>query len=80
MTMRERFCEEAPEAGLVAVLGEPTVLDEGEARTSFDTPPLLFDEAPPGAAEDTSWEAGWVTLAMAERAVLLLPPSEPRLI
>lgn len=54
MTMRERFCEEAPEAGLVAVLGEPTVLDEGEARTSFDAPPLLFVEAPPGAAEDAS--------------------------
>lgn len=62
MTMRERFCEEAPEAGLVAVLGEPTVLDEGEARTSFDAPPLLFEGAPPGAAEDASCEAGWVTL------------------
>jgi hypothetical protein len=35
--MRERFCEEAPDR-LLAVLGEPVVLDtdsEGEARTSF---------------------------------------------
>lgn len=39
---------------MVAVLGEPTVLDEGEARTSFAAPALLFDEAPPGAAETTS--------------------------
>ena len=54
MTIRERLCDDAPEAGLVAVLGEPTVLDEGEARTSFDAPPLLFDEAAPGAVEDVS--------------------------
>jgi hypothetical protein len=62
--MRERFCDEAPEAGLVAVLGEPTVLEEGEARTSFEAPPPLFDEAPPGAAEDASWEAGWGRLVL----------------
>lgn len=51
MTIRERFCDEAPEVGLVAVLGEPNVLDEGEARTSFEPPALLFNAAPPGAAE-----------------------------
>ena len=64
MTMRDRFCGAAPEAGLVAVLGEPTVLDEGEARTSFAAPALLFDEAAPGAAEATSWEEGWVALVL----------------
>jgi hypothetical protein len=64
MTIRERFCDEAPEAGLVAVLGEPTVLDEGEARTSFEAPPLVFDGAPPGAVEDASCGAGWVTLVL----------------
>lgn len=60
MTMRDKFCEEAPEAGLVAVLGETTALDEGEARTSFVAPPLVLDEAPPGTIDDTSCEAGWV--------------------
>jgi hypothetical protein len=66
MTMRDRFCEGAPEAGLVAVLGEPTVLDEGEARTSFAAPALLLDEAAPapGAAEATNWEEGWVVLVL----------------
>lgn len=64
MTMRERFCEEAPDAGLVAVLGETTVLDAGEARTSFEAPPALFDEAPPGATEAASWEVDWVTLVL----------------
>lgn len=62
MTMRERFCEEAPGAGLVAVLGEPNVLDDGEARASFEAPPMVFDGAPPDAAEDGSWEMGWVAL------------------
>lgn len=77
--MRERFCDEAPEAGLVAVLGEPTVLDEGEARASFE-PVLLFDEAAPGAAEiavwfvlvldreDSSWLAGSCCPAAAKGA------------
>lgn len=65
MTMRERFCEEGPE-GLVAVLGEPTVLEvesEGEARTSLEAPPPLLECAPPpceaaAAAEEASCEAG----------------------
>lgn len=64
MTMRERFCEEAPDAGLVAVLGEPSVLDDGEARASFDVAPLPFAGAPPDAAEDSSCEAGWVALVL----------------
>lgn len=61
MTMRERFCGEAPNAGLLAVLGEPTVLDadsEGEARTLEAPPPLLDWATPPceadAAAEDAS--------------------------
>ena len=48
MTMRERFWDEAPEE-LADVLGEPVVLDvesEGEARTSLEAPPPLFDCAP----------------------------------
>lgn len=64
MTMRERFCEDAPKAGLEEVLGEPTVLDvesEGEARTSLEAPPPLVDCAPApceaaAAAEDASCE------------------------
>lgn len=55
MTIRERFCAGAPEAGLVAVPGEPSVLDEGEARTSFEPPALLFDAAPPGVEETVAW-------------------------
>lgn len=62
--MRERFCDGAPEAGLLAVLGDPTVLEAGEARTSLEAPPPLFDEAPPDATEDASCEAGWVTLVL----------------
>lgn len=50
--------------GLFAVLGEPTVLDDGEARTSFDGPPLVFNGGPPGAAGDTNCEAGWVVLVL----------------
>jgi hypothetical protein len=45
MTMRERFCEAGAE-GLLAVLGEPVVLEaesEGEARTSLEAPPPLLD-------------------------------------
>lgn len=64
MTMRERFCEDAPKGGLLAVLGEPRVLEvdsEGEARTSLEAPPPLFDCAPPpceaaAAAEDANCE------------------------
>ena len=64
MTMRERFCDEAPKAGLPEVLGEPTVLEvesEGEARTSLEAPPPLLGCAPPpceaaAAAEDASCE------------------------
>jgi hypothetical protein len=80
MTIRERFCDEAPEAGLVAGLGEPTVLDEGDARTSFEPAALLFDAAAPGAAEiavwfvlvldreDSSWLAGSCCPAAAKGA------------
>jgi hypothetical protein len=64
MTIRERFCDEAPNVGLAAVLGEPTVLEvesEGEARTSFEAPPPLDDCVPPpgeaaAAAEDANCE------------------------
>jgi hypothetical protein len=63
MTMRERFCDEAPKVELAAVLGEPTVLEvesEGEARTSFEAPPPLLACAPApceaAAAEDASCE------------------------
>jgi hypothetical protein len=64
MTMRERFCDEAPNVGLAPVLGEPTVLEvesEGEARTSLEAPPPLVDGAPPpgeaaAAAEDANCE------------------------
>lgn len=65
MTMRERFCEDAPNAGLLEALGEPRVLEvesEGEARTSLEAPPPLFANAPPpceaaAAAEDANCEA-----------------------
>jgi hypothetical protein len=64
MTMRERFCDEAPDVELAVVLGEPTVLEvesEGEARTSLEAPPPLLDCVPPpceaaAAAEDASCE------------------------
>lgn len=60
MTMRERFwlCADAL-AGLVDVLGEPTVLEvesEGEARTSLGAPPPLLDTPPAAAAAEASCE------------------------
>jgi hypothetical protein len=73
MTMRERFCEDAPE-GLVAVLGEPVVLEverEGEARTSLEAPPPLLDCAPAplvaAAAEEASCEAAWGAMVLVPR-------------
>jgi hypothetical protein len=65
MTMRERFCDEALNGGLLAALGEPRVLEadsEGDARTSLGAPPPLLGWAPPpceaaAAAEDASCEA-----------------------
>lgn len=71
MTMRERFCGEAPE-GLVAVLGEPTVLEvdtEGEARTSLEAPPPLVDCAPTpceaaAAAEEASCDKFWGAMVL----------------
>ena len=75
MTMRERFCEDGPDEpeGLMAVLGEPTVLAvecEGEARTSLGAPPPLLDCAPApceaaAAAEEASCEAGWGAIVLA---------------
>lgn len=50
MTIRERFWAAAAAAGLVTVLGEPTVLEaesEGEARASFEAPPPLLEVPPP---------------------------------
>ena len=67
MTMRERFCVDAPAVGW-DVLGEPTVLDadsEGEEPTSLEAPPPLLEVAPPvcsaagkAAAEEASCETG----------------------
>ena len=45
MTMRERFWDDAADEW-AEVLGEPVVLEtesEGEARTSLEAPPPLFD-------------------------------------
>jgi hypothetical protein len=70
MTMRERFWDEGPE-GLVAVLGEPVVLEvesEGEARTSLEAPPPLLDCAPgplvAAAAEEAKCEAAWGAMVL----------------
>ena len=57
---------------MVAVLGEPTVLEvdsEGEARTSLEAPPPLLDCAPPpceavAAAEEASCEAAWGAMVL----------------
>jgi hypothetical protein len=76
MTMRERFwfCGNTLEAGLVDVLGDPTVLEadsEGEARTRRETPPpLLEDPAPPcdaaaAAAEEASCETDCGAMVLA---------------
>jgi microcompartment protein CcmK/EutM len=71
--MRERFWGEAPE-GLLAVLGEPVVLEvesAGEARTSLEAPPPLLDCAPAplvaAAAEDASCEADWGAMVLVAR-------------
>jgi hypothetical protein len=73
MTIRERFWDEAPKVELlVAVLGEPTVLEvesEGEARTSLEAPPPLLDDAPPpceaaAAAEDASCETAFGAMVL----------------
>ena len=68
--MRERFWDEGPE-GLVAVLGEPVVLEvesEGEARTSLEAPPPLLDCAPgplvAAAAEEAKCEAAWGAMVL----------------
>lgn len=73
MTMRERFCEDAPD-GLLVVLGEPVVLEvesEGEARTSLEAPPPLLDCAPAplvaAAAEEASCEAAWGAMVLDPR-------------
>jgi hypothetical protein len=53
MTMRERFCDAAPEAGL----GEAAVLEvdgAGEARASLEVPAPVC-----AAAEDASCETAW---------------------
>lgn len=70
MTMRERFCEDAPD-GLLAVLGEPVVLEvesEGEARTSLEAPPPLLDCAPAplvaAAAEEARCCAAWGAMVL----------------
>ena len=71
--MRERFWDEGPE-GLVAVLGEPVVLEvesEGEARTSLEAPPPLLDCAPgplvAAAAEEAKCEAAWGAMVLDPR-------------